>query len=119
MWRGDDLDDIGDSEREYEEREEGDDDRLELRLLLLLRLRLCLDGDRSLGSGTLSYYRQPHSSSRDSPEQSHHIVSNPYTDSSTTNRAHEQIAQLLWGIHPYPAIPPVTSRPVLTLCQSP
>lgn len=95
MRGGDDLDDMGDSERKYEDREEGDSDRLELRLLLLLRLRLCLEGDRSLGSGTLSYYHQPHSSSRDSPERAHHIASNPCTDSSTTNRAHEQIARPL------------------------
>lgn len=59
MRRGDDLDEIGDKEREYDEREDGDDDQLGL----LLRLRLCLEGDRSLGSGTLSYFHQLNSPS--------------------------------------------------------
>jgi len=115
MRGGDDLDEIGEEEREYDEREDGDDDRLGL----LLRLRLCLEGDRSLGSGTLSYFHQLNSPSLDSPEQSHHIASNPCTGFSTTNRAREQIAQLLWGIHPYPVIPPITLRRVLTVYQSP
>jgi hypothetical protein len=104
---------MGDMERESEDEVEGDRrrgeiDRLRLRLRLLLR-----DGDLSLGSGTVSYYHQLPlllviMSRYDSPGQSRRISSNPYTDSSTTNTAHEQTVPPPSGTHPYPTTLPIT-----------
>jgi hypothetical protein len=105
------------------DRRGGDIERL--LLLLLLRLRL---GDRSLGSGTLSYCYQPPGiflrresleEIRDSPEQSHHTSSNPYTGSSTTNTIHARIVPPPVDIHPYQVVPQVISRQVLIEYQLP
>jgi hypothetical protein len=105
------------------DRRGGDIERL--LLLLLLRLRL---GDRSLGSGTLSYCYQPPGiflrresleEIRDSPGQSHRTSSNPYMGSSTTNTIHARIVLLPLDTHPYQAAPQVTSQQVRIEYQSP
>jgi hypothetical protein len=87
-------------------------------------LDFCCDCDsvsRVIDSWDRVLYRTfiSHGPISNSPERSHRIVSDPCMDFSTMNRVHEQIAQPLGGIHPYPTIPQVTSPPVLIVYQSP
>jgi hypothetical protein len=73
----------------------------------------------SLVSPSLLLRRESLPEIRDSPGQSHHTSSNPYTGSATTNTIHARIVPLPLDIHPYQVIPQVISRQVLIEYQSP